>query len=94
MNKFKYILLFFFSFIFFSFNLYSAECKKPEMPKEKDWQIWLKNIKIEALKHGISQKTIDKELHNVKPQKKIIMRDRCQPESTITFKGIFVLQSR
>jgi membrane-bound lytic murein transglycosylase B len=30
--------------------------------------------------------TIDKELNNTKPQKKIIMRDRCQPESKITLK--------
>ena len=47
---------------------------------------WLSDIKKEALKEGISQNTIDAELSNVFPQKKIIMRDRCQPESTITLK--------
>ena len=85
-NNLTHILLFFFSFFLFSFNLYSADCKKPVMPDEQKWQKWLQNIKLEALEEGISLKTIDQELHNVFPQKKIIMRDRCQPESTITLR--------
>ena len=43
-----------------------------------------KDIKKESLTQGISQNTIDNELTYITPQKKIIMRDRCQPESTIT----------
>jgi membrane-bound lytic murein transglycosylase B len=35
---------------------------------------------------GISSDTIEYEFANIQPQSKIIMRDRCQPESTITLK--------
>jgi len=73
-----------FIFSFFSLSLYASECKKPSMPSNEEWNIWLKNIKIEALKEGITENTIDEELSNIQPQKKIILRDRCQPESTIT----------
>jgi len=85
-NNLTTFLLFFFSILIFSYNLYSADCKKPVMPNEQEWQMWLKKIKLEALEEGISQKTINYELLNVNPQKKIIMRDRCQPETTITLK--------
>ena len=54
------------------------------MPSLEEWNIWLSEVKKEALSLGISQKTIEKELNNIKPQEKIILRDRCQPESTIT----------
>ena len=55
------------------------------MPTNNEWQSWLLNIKNEALAQGISRETIDRELDSISPQKKIIMRDRCQPESQITF---------
>ena len=70
--------------IFFSFSLLASDCKKPTMPSLQEWETWLKGIKIEAINMGISKETIDNELDNTFPQKKIIMRDRCQPESTIT----------
>ena len=70
--------------IFFSINLFSADCLIPSMPTSSEWNIWLEEVKIEAINAGISEKTIKKELSNISPQKKIIMRDRCQPESTIT----------
>ena len=54
------------------------------MPTESEWSSWLSTIKKEALEIGISQNTISKHLNNVKPQSKIIMRDRCQPASTMT----------
>ena len=54
------------------------------MPSNDEWNIWLNKIKEEALLKGISQNTISKHLNNVEPQSKIIMRDRCQPETTIT----------
>ena len=54
------------------------------MPSLEEWNTWLSEVKKEALSLGISQKTIEKELNNIKPQEKIILRDRCQPESTIT----------
>ena len=69
-----------------SFHLSAGDCSKPTMPSKQEWQEWLSEIKLEALNLGISSKTINKELKNVEPQKKIIMRDRCQPESTITLK--------
>jgi membrane-bound lytic murein transglycosylase B len=74
-----------FVFIFLiSFNLFAADCVQPIMPSTTEWNNWLNDVKLEALSLGISKKTIDQELKNIEPQKKIIMRDRCQPESTIT----------
>tara|TARA_B100000029_G_scaffold515367_1_gene621996 strand:+ start:1420 stop:2451 length:1032 start_codon:yes stop_codon:yes gene_type:complete len=70
--------------LFFSFPLFAADCKKPSMPSVDEWKQWLENIKLEAITKGISKETVFRELKNVKPQKKIILRDRCQPESTIT----------
>ena len=70
--------------ILISYQLSSADCSKPTMPSKKAWQLWLSDVKSEALSLGISKKTIDTELKNIEPQKKIIMRDRCQPESNIT----------
>tara|TARA_Y100001958_G_C21170365_1_gene502285 strand:- start:166 stop:1200 length:1035 start_codon:yes stop_codon:yes gene_type:complete len=70
--------------IFISFYAHSKDCEKPEMPTDDEWINWLQNIKVEAINRGISQETILLNLENVKPQRKIIMRDRCQPESTIT----------
>ena len=67
-------------------NILAKECKKPLMPSEQEWQNWLSETKKEALKIGISELTILNELSTVKPQSKIIMRDRCQPESTISLK--------
>ena len=69
-------------FLFFSFTLIA--CEKPTMPSTEEWSIWLNEVKKEATGKGISQKTISRYLLDVKPQKKIILRDRCQPESTIT----------
>ena len=54
------------------------------MPTSEEWNTWLSEVKKEALQRGISEKTIKNELSDINPQKKIIMRDRCQPESTIT----------
>lgn len=62
----------------------ASDCKKPKMPSLDEWNTWLSEVKIEAISLGISQKTIENELSSIKPQSKIIMRDRCQPESTIT----------
>jgi len=81
------IVIYSFIFVFYiliSFELNATNCTKPIMPTAEEWQVWLKDVKLEALKLGISIKTIKKELNNIQPQKKIIMRDRCQPESTIT----------
>ena len=73
-----------FFILLISFKIFAADCKKPDMPTDLEWSKWIENIKLEALKKGISEKTVINQLTNVKPQKKIILRDRCQPESTIT----------
>ena len=70
--------------ILFSINLFSSDCLIPSMPTSDEWDTWLGEVKKEAIQKGISEKTIKIELSNISPQKKIIMRDRCQPESTIT----------
>lgn len=80
----KFYFIFLFICILINFNLKASECKKPKMPTNIEWQNWLSDIKNEALDLGISKKTINDELTGILPQKKIIMRDRCQPESTIT----------
>ena len=61
-------------------------CEKPKMPTNEEWNSWLIDLRLEAKDKKISDKTINLYLSNVKPQKKIILRDRCQPESTITLK--------
>ena len=76
--------LYLFLIIILSFELSATNCEKPTMPSNEEWQKWLQEIKIEALNRGISNETIQRELKDVLPQKKIILRDRCQPESTIT----------
>ena len=70
-------------FISISFSISAADCEKPKMPSDEEWKIWLNNIKLEAIDNGISRDS-GKNLNDVKPQSKIIMRGRCQPESTIT----------
>ena len=72
-------------FFVFSFNtLFASDCKKPTMPSDEDWLSWIEEAKLLALNAGISQSTIDNELNNVKPASKILLRDKCQIESTIT----------
>jgi len=72
-------------FILISKSTYAA-CIKPVMPSNDEWNLWLENITNEARDYGISIEIIDKELKHLKPIEKIILRDRCQPESTISFK--------
>ena len=74
----------FFLTLFLFFSLTVSACEKPTMPSAEEWDEWLTEVKKEAASKGIRQKTISQYLLNVKPQKKIILRDRCQPESTIT----------
>ena len=35
-------------FMFFSFPLFAADCKKPSMPSADEWKQWLENIKLEV----------------------------------------------
>ena len=52
------IIKFVIIFLFISFNVYSADCEKPKMPTDDQWNNWLSNIKKEALEIGITQNTI------------------------------------
>jgi len=70
--------------VFISLNIYAADCEKPKMPSDNEWNSWLSTIKKEAKVKGISQNTISIHLKDVEPQSKIIMRDRCQPASSMT----------
>jgi len=73
-----------FFLLFISLKIFASECEKPKMPSNLEWNNWLEKIKLEAIQEGISKETIKDQLNGVKPQKKIILRDRCQPEVTIT----------
>ena len=85
MNR-MYLLTIFIFICLISSKSWGIDCVKPVMPSSAVWSKWLSDVRIEALTKGISKKTIENELTNIQPQPKIIMRDRCQPESTITLK--------
>ena len=68
---FIYILLVNIFTIIFSFQILAKDCSKPTMPSLEEWNIWLSEVKKEALSLGISQKTIEKELNNIKLKKKL-----------------------
>ena len=81
-NIYFFILsIFFVNFIFIP--IFAQDCKKPKMPSKEEWNKWIINIKNVALNSGISEETVNK-LNSVKPASKILLRDRCQVESTIT----------
>ena len=74
----------FFLIYLLSLNLFGKDCPTPVMPALADWELWINEVKVEAFEMGISKEVLESELSNTLPQSKIIMRDRCQPESTIT----------
>ena len=45
-------------FILISFQLLANDCTKPQMPSSEEWNSWLNNIKLEAIKEGISKETV------------------------------------
>ena len=45
----------------FSLNVFSADCEKPIMPSDAEWNSWIQDIKEEAYTEGISKKTINQE---------------------------------
>ena len=64
-------LFIFFTILFFSANLNSAEL---------DFDLWKKNFKKYALEKGISQVTLNKAIDNTKFLPDVIKYDRYQPE--------------
>ncbi len=52
---------------------------------DADFHIWLNDLKTEALTKGIRQETLDAALSNVKILKRVIQKDRNQPEVKQTY---------
>ena len=59
MLKVKFFIIFLFFCILINFKLIAADCKKPQMPSDAEWQNWLTEIKKEALNLGISKKILE-----------------------------------
>ena len=62
MRTFLLIILNF--FLFYPFIAFAADCAKPTMPSDQEWEKWLNEVKIEASKIGISKKTINNAFTN------------------------------
>ena len=60
----------YFLFIIIFFTTAINACEKPTMPTEVDWNNWLQEVRKEALDIGISNKSVNLYLSDVKPQKK------------------------
>ena len=63
---------------------YGAKAYKEYWLARRPVENMIEEAKLLALEEGISQRTINNELTNVKPSSKILLRDKCQVESTIT----------
>ena len=58
----------------------SPDAGAAEAEEKAAFQAWLKNVETEALDRGISQQTLDEVLPHITPIKRVITRDRNQPE--------------
>ena len=54
------------------------------LSNELDYPVWLEKFKIRAEKSGISKKTIDETLNQVKIIPRVVELDRNQPEFRLT----------
>lgn len=57
----------------------------PESQEEAAFQAWLEDVRTEALERGIKAETLDQVLPTIKPVKRVIKRDRNQPEVKQTY---------
>ena len=57
----------------------------PAFAARQDFNVWLKEMRADAARQGISQSTINAALYNITPSNRIIELDRKQPEGTRTF---------
>ncbi|MCB9977921.1 MAG: lytic murein transglycosylase [Rhodospirillales bacterium] len=55
------------------------------MANKESFDVWLAGFKKEAVKKGISQKTLESAFKGVKPLPRVIELDRKQPEGKMTF---------
>lgn len=53
---------------------------------ENDFDRWLTKVRVDALAGGISQKTVDAALRDLKPISRVIQLDRNQPELKLTLR--------
>ncbi|MBA2880041.1 membrane-bound lytic murein transglycosylase B [Desulfosalsimonas propionicica] len=58
-----------------------------EQPSERDFYKWLQNLRNEAKKAGISEKTLDAALGDLAPVRRVVELDRRQPEFTRSFRS-------
>jgi len=80
MNKINFFLINIIFYLFFIFNFAYSQVES--------FEIWLKSFEKIALEKGISKKTFDQTMSNVKFLPKVIKYDRYQPEfyeDTITY---------
>jgi len=61
-------------------SAYFAQQSDQDDTEDAVFQVWLADVRTEALKRGISQATVDLALADVKLLKRVITRDRNQPE--------------
>ena len=57
----------------------------PAYASTQNFDVWLKNMRSDAARQGISQKTINMALSGITPIQRVIELDRKQPEGTRTF---------
>lgn len=81
----KKIAFWLFVIVFFSSNITRADIKSIDEQK-KEWNEWLKNLKIEMIEKGISKKTIDNAykddyFHEIK---EVVLQDKKQAEFVLT----------
>lgn len=69
--------------IFASVLAMSAGAHSQGKPKP-DFETWLQNIREEALQRGIRPEVVAEALHDVKPNRRVIKRDRSQSEFKLT----------
>lgn len=58
-----------------------------EHPPDRDFYQWLENLRNEAKKAGISEKTLDAALGDLAPVRRVVELDRRQPEFTRSFRS-------
>ena len=57
----------------------------PGRAAETDFTAWLEGVKFEALRRGISEKTLASTLTGIRPIPRVVELDRKQPEFTLSF---------
>ncbi len=57
----------------------------PAFAQTQNFDVWLKDFRVQASNAGISQRTINAALTNIQPKQRVIELDRKQPEGRKTF---------